>query len=204
MSSPDTSPARRGPGRPPAFDRDAVIDKAVLVFRARGFHAASVDALSRGTGLAPGSLYKAFRDKKEIFAAAFARYLETRAVELAQCLAGAAPARERLAAWLDLYLRAASGVEGRRGCLVVASLAEAGGLDDAQRAALAAAVEANAARLAALLREGQADGSVRAGLDVAQAAAVLLALLQGIRVLGKLQDPAERAGFVATALKIVD
>lgn len=198
------APPSRGPGRPRAFDMEEAIDRAVLVFREHGFQASSIDVLSRGTGLAAGSLYKAFRDKKAIFAAAFDRYLAERQAALTARLSGIATGRARLAAVLDLYLEAASGAEGRRGCLVLGSLAEASGLDDAQRTALAAAVAANEARLVALLREGQADGSIRADLDVAQTAAVLLALLQGVRALGKLREPGDRAGFIATALKLLD
>ncbi|GAB0116120.1 TetR family transcriptional regulator [Acidisoma sp. 7E03] len=183
---------------------DEAIDRAVLVFREHGFQASSIEVLSRGTGLTAGSLYKAFPDKKAIFAAAFERYLAERQAALAARLSGVGSGRARLAAVLDLYLEAASGAEGRRGCLVLGSLAEASGLDDAQRAALAAAVAANEARLIALLREGQADGSIRADLDVAQTAAVLLALLQGVRALGKLREPGDRAGFIATALKLLD
>lgn len=194
----------RRPGRPRSFDRDAALDRAVSVFRERGYQGASIDRLSQGTGLAAGSLYKAFRDKKEIFAAAFARYVGERQDALAARLAGVEPARARLAALLDFYLEAASGAEGRRGCLVVGSLAESSGLDDDQRAALSAAIAANEARLLALLREGQADGSIRADLDAGPAAAVLLALLQGIRALGKLREPAGRADFIAAALGIID
>ncbi|MEE7560684.1 TetR family transcriptional regulator, partial [Xanthomonas sp. Kuri4-2] len=34
--------------------------------------------LKRATGLTAGSLYKAFKDKRQLFAAAFARYVEQR------------------------------------------------------------------------------------------------------------------------------
>ncbi|MCB8876164.1 TetR/AcrR family transcriptional regulator [Acidisoma silvae] len=194
----------RSPGRPRNFDMAEAVDRAVLVFRERGYQSASIDIISRGTGLTAGSLYKAFKDKKAIFAAAFARYQAQRLAAIAERLADAESGRARIAALLDLYLDAASGAEGERGCLVVASLAEASGLDADQRAALAAAIGANEARLRDLLRQGQADGSVRADLDVAAAADVLLALLQGIRLLGKLRPPRNRAGFIAAALKILD
>ncbi|MCB8879550.1 TetR family transcriptional regulator [Acidisoma cellulosilytica] len=194
----------RTAGRPRSFDMADAVNRAVLVFRERGYQAASIDVISRGTGLTVGSLYKAFRDKKDIFAAAFARYLEERQTTVTARLAGVETGRARIATLLDLYLEAASGAEGRRGCLVVASLAEASGLDATQRAALAEAIGANETRLCDLLREGQSDGSVRLDLDVPAAADVLLALLQGIRVLGKLREPRDRIGFIAMALKTLD
>ena len=194
----------RSPGRPRAFDIAEVVDRAVLIFREHGYQAASVDVLRRGTGLTTGSLYKAFRDKKDIFASAFARYVTERQAAIRLRLEMAETGRGRIAALLDLYLEAASGAEGRRGCLVAASLAETSVLDGAQRAALGEALGVNETRLRDLLRQGQADGSVRADLDVEAAADVLLALLYGIRLLGKLRDPRDRGGFIATALKTLD
>jgi TetR/AcrR family transcriptional regulator, transcriptional repressor for nem operon len=194
----------RAPGRPRNFNVAEVIDRAVLVFRERGYQAASIDIISRGTGLTVGSLYKAFKDKKEIFAAAFARYVAERQATITTRLAAAGTGRARIAAFLDLYLESASGEEGRRGCLVAASLAETSVLDDVQRAALTVAVGANESRLRSLLREGQMDGSIRADLDVQATADVLLALLQGIRLLGKLREPRDRQSFIATALRTLD
>lgn len=186
------------------FDRDAAVDKAVLVFRRHGYQAASIDLLSRGTGLAVGSLYKAFKDKKDIFAVAFSCYVEERRDALAARLSGVETARARIAALLEFYLDAASGPEGRLGCLVVGTLVESPCLDEKQRAVLSTAIEVNEKHIRALLREGLSDGSIRADLDIGQAAAVLLALLQGIRALGKLREPAEHAGFIAAALRIID
>jgi AcrR family transcriptional regulator len=52
---------------------DVALDRAVLVFRERGYHATSIGDLSEAMKLASGSLYKAFGDKRAIFLAAFER-----------------------------------------------------------------------------------------------------------------------------------
>ena len=78
MTTPKPS-ERPGPGRPREFDPDDVVIDAIEVFRARGYHGTSVDDLTKGTGLARGSLYKAFRDKHSLFVAALERmYQELR------------------------------------------------------------------------------------------------------------------------------
>src|SRR5271168_3205870 len=61
------APDRALPGRPREFDIDEAVESAILVFRSRGYHGASVQDLTEGTGLARGSLYKAFHDKRTLF-----------------------------------------------------------------------------------------------------------------------------------------
>ena len=191
-------------GRPRAFDMDTVLDGAVRVFREHGYDGASIDSLKAATGLTAGSLYKAFKDKRQVFVAAFARYLAERHARLDERLAEAVSGRERIAATLRLYVEAASGPEGRRGCLVLASLIEASTLDPALRDGLEGALMRNRAGLVAMIRDGQRDGSVRADLPVDPCADLLLSLLQGLRAVGKLRDPAGGEALVALALKTLD
>ncbi|GJE46682.1 hypothetical protein AEGHOMDF_5889 [Methylobacterium soli] len=59
--------------------------------------------------------------------------------------------------------------------------------------------------LARLVEEGQRDGSVSAHDEPHTIAAVLLALLHGIRVVGKAGGLAvDRNAFVARALRVLD
>jgi TetR/AcrR family transcriptional repressor of nem operon len=52
-----------------------------------------------------------------------------------------------------------------------------------------------------MLHEGLEDGSIRNGLNIEPCADLLLVLLQGLRAMGKLRDPADHRYFVETALK---
>lgn len=183
---------------------DSVLDSAIPMFRERGYGGASIDALQTATGLTAGSLYKAFGHKRGLFTAAFHRYVETRRAVVADHLGQATTARERIAATLYAYLDVATGGEGRRGCLVVAGLIEASTLDPSLRDAVATTLAENRAGLVALLEDGKRDGSVRADLAVEPCADLLLALLQGLRVTGKLRDPVDPNAFVTLALKTLD
>ena len=68
----------RGRGRPREFDVEAALDAALRVFSERGYHAASISELTEAMGLAAGSVYKAFGDKRGIFLATFDRYRAVR------------------------------------------------------------------------------------------------------------------------------
>lgn len=53
--------------RPREFDTEAVIAKAMDVFWTYGYEEASLQELLDGMGIARGSLYKAFEDKRSLF-----------------------------------------------------------------------------------------------------------------------------------------
>src|ERR1700732_1681752 len=90
MNTPVAHPAMpRGPGRPREFDLDEALDKAIGTFSENGYHATSLGKLTAAMEIAEGSLYKAFRDKRGVFLAAFERYVMLRGERLARQLAGA-------------------------------------------------------------------------------------------------------------------
>lgn len=186
MTSPSPSPtSSRGPGRPREFDMDTVLDGAVRVFRERGYHATSVGDLSEATGLTAGSLYKAFGDKRGVFLAAFAHYVEARNAGLRRLLDRQPSGYEKIRAVLHFYAQSSHGSEGRRGCLVVSSATALATFDDEIAAQVEAAMRRSEDLLRQLLRQGQEDGSVAQDIDVTAMARVLLAVLQGFRLIGK-------------------
>ncbi len=191
-------------GRPRSFDMGSVLAQAVLVFRQRGYDGTSIDHLKDATGLTAGSLYKAFANKKQVFAAAFAHYVGTRRTLLSERLDGALSGRERIAATLRFYLDSASGPEGRQGCLVLGSLVETTILDSSLQTAVRTTLNENREALIVLLRDGQEDGSIRSDLAVESCADLLLSLLQGFRAIGKLHDLADHDALIAIALKTLD
>jgi TetR/AcrR family transcriptional repressor of nem operon len=200
----ETSSNNRPMGRPRAFDVDGALDRAIHLFRERGYGGSSLDALQAATGLTAGSIYKAFGSKRGFFEAAYKRYVEGRQTVIAARLRRATTGRERVAATVRGYLDDASGDHGRRGCLVVASLIEASTLEPPLCDAVATTLADNRAGLVTMLEQGREDGSIRADLSVEPCADLLLSLLHGLRTTGKLRDPVDQDALMALALKILD
>lgn len=184
---------------------DTVLDGAVRVFRERGYNATSVADLTKATGLAAGSIYKAFKDKRGVFLAAFDRYVEEGDALRRLAFEKGGSGRDRLGELLGLYAAASSGAEGLRGCLVAGSTAELATMD----AGIARHVKAAHARteqwLARTIRDGQMDGSINAAIDGEAAARLMLCVLQGMRIVGKTGRSRDgMSSLVELALKALD
>ena len=129
--------AKRPPGRPRSFSLDAALDRAIPVFWAKGYDAASFRDLTSAMGISAPSLVAAFGDKRGLFDAAVARYAETIATRHLTALEGADGLRERLTAFFAAVIANASGDGHPTGCLVTCALADLAGDDAAAEAQLA-------------------------------------------------------------------
>lgn len=195
----------RAPGRPREFDLDQALDRAICIFSERGYHGTSIGELKAAMGLTAGSIYKAFKDKRAVFLAAFDRYKTVRAQLLESELEKAETGRGRIAALLQFYARAACGETGRRGCLAIGAAVELSLFDTE----VADRVEGHNARLIqrieAFIRDGQADGSIGHHVEPSGTAVAIFAYLMGIRIAGKTgRDDAPLTASVQAAVKLID
>jgi AcrR family transcriptional regulator len=183
---------------------DEALDRAIRIFREQGYNATSIGDLIDAMGLASGSIYKAFRDKRAVFLAAFDRYVSLRNAQIAAVAHTSKPARDRLGDVLAFYVESAKGIEGRRGCMVVGSAVELAIVDREVAARVNASLGKNEAFLADLIREGQADKSIPAGIDPEETARVMVCLTQGLRVVGKSgRAPQDTTAAVSIAMKLL-
>lgn len=191
-------------GRPREFDTGLALDNAMTVFREKGFHAASVSDLGQAMNLTAGSIYKAFTDKRTLFLNVFERYTSLRNAQLRQQIERVTTGRERIAEVLRFYLQSAHEIEGRRGCLVVAGTVELLTFDDEVAALVRQAITRNKAFLISLIEQGQLDGSVSAVIDAEAASTLMLYIVLGMRVAGKVENNHSASATLELALKILD
>jgi TetR/AcrR family transcriptional repressor of nem operon len=190
------------PGRPREFDIDVAVESAILVFRSRGYHGTSVQDLTEGTGLARGSLYKAFHDKRTLFLAALDHYTAASLRRVGDALNQPGSARTAIREALLGYARRAAAAQGQQGCLIVAAAMEMMP-DDIEVSALISRMFRRMQDLfAAAVIRGQACGEIAGDLDERAIARMLLCTIQGLRVLGK-TGPSEQdmTEVVETALR---
>lgn len=193
-------------GRPREFDIENALRLAIEVFRQRGYTATSIVELMAGMQLSRGSFYKAFHDKKSVFAAAYDMYASEGGERLKAMARIPGTGRDRIAAVLELYAERSQGPDGQRGCLVVATAVELS-LHDADIARrVIASWQSTENLLYELLRQAEEDSSIGIQQDRQAVARCLLCLMQGMRLIGKSEVHA-KAGFKAVvrqAMKIID
>lgn len=190
-------------GRPRAFDEAKFLDASIRLFSRDGFAGVSVSDITTASDLTIGSIYKAYKDKLGVFTKSLERYIALREAEIGDRLRGLDDARSKIAALLDFYLQISRGPEGRLGCMVVSGVAD---LDLVGAAAdlLRRQMSRRQQWLVELLSDGKIDGSIGADVNVAATADLLLALLQGLRVVGKAELIGENGDdLIASALKLL-
>jgi AcrR family transcriptional regulator len=108
--------------RPREFDVDDALDRATQVFWTRGYEGTSVQDLVDALGVNRASLYAAFGDKAQLFAAVLERYGELVNGAVFQALAPPAAGAEAVRAWFKALIEAATQPKGPRGCLMINAL----------------------------------------------------------------------------------
>lgn len=195
----------RDRGRPREFDVNAALDKAILYFRLNGYNGVSIADLSKALGLSAGSIYKAFHSKHELFTRALDRYMLLRGQEMSAIINRDETGREKLFKILMFYAHSSYATEGRNGCLVIVGAVELSNVDKEISRTVSLAMQQNEQRLKEVLLQGQNDKSISRDIDATSTAKTLLAIVQGMRILGKLDQSKESAfSVVRTAMKLIE
>lgn len=176
---------KRKSGRPRKFNAEKCLEQAILNFREHGYNGTAVATLVQSQGISVGSLYKVFPDKHALFKAALGRYVALRSLILAQLCRDPATGREKLHRTLNFHAESALAAQGRYNCLVSVGLSELTSLDAELGRQLAIALQLNEQHFQDLIKQGQEDGSIAQTVDAAATARLLLALVQGLHILGK-------------------
>jgi len=93
----------------PDATRGRLIAAAALLFNRHGYHGADSNRIARKAGYSPGTFYKHFRDKREIFLAAYETWVNAESEEVAAVLASGGSnrdiARRLVALSIDFHTR---------------------------------------------------------------------------------------------------
>lgn len=155
------------------------------VFWSSGYNGTSLPDLLEATNLSRGSLYAAFGDKHGLFLRSLDRYIDDSLTRLDRELDPRKNALAGIRVCLAGYVERASGVGGKRGCLVVATAMELAGHDIDVERRIRRFFKAMETRLAAALTRARAEGQLFEDVDPATVARLLVCLVEGMRVVSK-------------------
>ncbi len=175
--------------RPREFETDDAIERAMQVFWQRGYKDASLPDLLEGMGLTRGSLYKAFKDKKNLFLLVLNRY-ETAQVDTAVEILkdqNVPDGKDRILAVFKSVLTAVNNGD-HRGCLLCTATGSAAA-DDPD---IAKVVKSGLTKMQHGFEVALAESSSLVGLDTAkrnELAKILLTQYIGLRMLARSRLP---------------
>jgi TetR/AcrR family transcriptional repressor of nem operon len=171
--------------RPRSFDEPEVLDAAINCFWRRGYAATSMRDLSGEMGLGSASLYNAFSDKRTLFVRALDRYLDQTMRERIARLERTVPPKRAIKEFIAEIVERSVDDPHQRGCMLINAAAEIAPLDRDLGLHIAACLDELLSFFRRCLVRGQADGSIPPNRDPTEIAALLLAVVMGIRVLAR-------------------
>jgi TetR/AcrR family transcriptional repressor of nem operon len=172
-------------GRPRSFEPDAVLERAMHVFWAKGYEATGIADLEDATGLGRQSLYGAFGDKRALFARVVDFYFE-RVLKpgLVDVLDAPGSARKNLELVFHRWIEVATAPDFN-GCLVGNGVSAMSPGDPELADLLRRKLKLLEEALVRVLRRAQEAREVPATLDPRATARSLLAISQGLAVIGR-------------------
>ena len=171
--------------RPRQFDPDAVLERAMQVFWAKGYEATSLDDLCDATKLNRSSLYASFGDKRALFLETIDRYGDRAVARIGATLSRPLAVREAIATFLAEMIDQIVAGPGRSGCYIGNCAAEVVRHDRAAAASVRRNLERVEATFRAAFARAKRKGELRPGADIDALARFFLASTQGLRLVGK-------------------
>ena len=171
--------------RPPAFERQAVLEQAMQVFWTKGYAATSVADLTAAMNLSKSSLYGAFGDKHAVFLEAVEFYRDHVTARVRSAINLPTPARQVIRSILGRAVDRILEPDGRRGCFLNNSAVEVGPDDPAAAERCRSGLLLMEDTFERLVRRAQAEGDIAVEHDSRKLARLLNGTVNGIMVIGK-------------------
>jgi AcrR family transcriptional regulator len=157
-----------------AAARETIVDAALAQLAEGGYASASVVAVARRAGVATGSVYRHFPSKTDLFAEVFRRAAQAEVDVLRSITSRGEPVPDRLAAWVEAFVRRALAEPVRAYALIAEPV------DPVVEAERLQFRRAYADLFAGALREGVARGELDALDPDLVAAAIVGALAEAL------------------------
>ena len=167
--------------RPRAFDIDAAIDRALLLFWQKGYEGTTLGDLTAAMEINRPSLYAAFGNKEGLFQRVLERYLSGPGAGATAALQDAS-AREAVRRLMRFYADAAVHAERPRGCLLVQGALACGDESQSIRAALAEKRHLGEVALVTRLERAKREGELPADARPADLARYVWTICNGLAV----------------------
>lgn len=178
--------------RPPSYDREIALARAVGLFWHKGYHGSSMKQIEQALDMRPGSIYATFGCKDGLYSEALARYAHQGGEDLARHMADYNSMLDGLQAYLVKIARKCSDPTcvPARACLIVKTLLEASSTNTElyeQAKAVLAAIEDG---FTELLETARKQGELIPETDCRRLARLIQGQIMGLRSMAERDLPA--------------
>ncbi|MEW4529163.1 TetR/AcrR family transcriptional regulator [Maioricimonas sp. JC845] len=168
-----------------SFDESDVVDQAMQVFWEKGYAGTSISDIIESTGVKRGSLYNAFEGKQDLFLRALLKYDDEQRRQRLRQLEAIDDPREAITTFFDGIVKDSLKDPARRGCLVINTSLDYEHHDEEVRKIVDDAFRELTDFFERAIRRGHEQGTIPATVEPRPTSRALVALLVGIRVLGR-------------------
>ena len=187
------------------FDRDEALHKAMEVFWARGFEAASIQDLVDHMGINRQSLYDTFGDKHSLYLQSLDRYREVEGGKVSELLERPGSVKRSLRQLFDDVVETALCGGPRRGCLMGNAMSELAGRCRETAARACGNMSATEDVFYRMLLRGRKEGELKRIRDLRAVARFLYCNLQGLTLVAKAtRDRKRLEDIVKVTLSVLD
>ena len=159
--------------------REFIVEKTAPVFNRKGYAGTSMSDLTETTGLTKGAIYGNFENKDEVALAAF-DYNLSRMVKQVRELQNTHPtAIGKLGAYITVYRKGLFKPTLSAGCPIVNTGVEADDTHPLLRKKVGDAVASWHRSISAIIHQGIHTGEIKADVDVAAFASLMIAMIEG-------------------------
>ncbi len=167
------------------FEPVEALDKAMELFRRRGYQATSMQDLVNHLGINRQSLYDTFGEKHELFLATLDRYFDVSVREQFKILDEPGPALAALRRFFESLVKMTGTSAATKGCMVVNSAVELALHDEDARSRVAAVFSWIEETLRKTLVRARENGELNERHDLRALARFFTCLMVGRNVLAK-------------------
>ena len=167
-------------GRPKAFDQEAALHQAMLLFWEQGYEGTSLDQLTAAMGISPSSLYSTFGGKQALYLAAVDRYLKGPGSYFAETLQSDLKTRKAFRRLFETAARELARKDQPKGCMLSLALTHCSPENKSVRTAIAQRRQYSTALVAYRLAAAVKKGELPKQTDIKPLAAYVMSALQGM------------------------
>lgn len=186
--------------RNPELTKERILEQSGKLFNTKGYKATSLSDITRATGLTKGAIYKHFQNKEKLEEDAFEEMSRLILGQLGDKIKVKKTAPEKLTAIFRFYETNVTNPCIQGGCPLLNTAVEADDTNPVLREKAVRFLQLIEKSLIRILENGKRFNQLRADLDSAQVASLILALLEGAIMMSRLKNNSEDMDHAITHL----